>query len=476
MPGARRGIEAASFETDHRPAITNLWCTTVRQKEKIKMAICNFRFAVAAFLVGSVAVSTAHAGLPCTYRLALIQVAYNGKSAAYSRLQLLTAAEEIKSFYSDASYNKLKLEIAISSFDTRASQETFFVVNSKGESSPASDHASVVGAIAGGALVTDHIDFSKIDGISVLSSFCAAPDYTVGSVAVSAPFPVAGRYDVSYLFENCGSDPRLLPPGPSSIFWGSWAHEMGHMISGHAGNWAGHPSGYASGYALMDSAYPSSLSAYSVIGTAFMTGDKRMFNGWLPDHQVVTVPPSSGFTSQTFPLRALTASPYTALCGLLCSQQQVIKVPLTDGLYYLVEARKRVGVDTLPTTLFRGGLWDEGVHITRVDQSADPPVKVINSCDSLVPGGCDKGTGDPSVGRPDDPRHKNCLGPQGYSVDSGSGRGATPSGPDHPGTGTLRRFQEPPLDRFILQRLRFRRGCGRAAVRRPGAVPDFGGR
>lgn len=374
------------------------------------------RVAIAALLLLA---PSARAGLPGTYRIALIQVEYPGAPAAYTRAQLVQAAAEMSAFYSDASYRNLKVEFQVSTFGSFGSPPgAFFTFDKNNVASADPSDAAVAGAMAGAASVIDHIDLSRIDGVAVVNSFCAGSQYTVaGPVTVKSPAAAAGTYEVAWLFE-CPFDTRLANPGPSGVFWGPWAHEIGHMLeikSGTAlgGNWNGHPGAYSSGYALMDSAYPSSPSAYSVVGTSFMAGEKRVFNGWLPDSKVITIPaPASSFSSTDVALRALSETPYVTF------NNQVIKIPISGGVYYLVEARTRTGVDALPTTLSKTGVWDEGVRITRVDESADPPAVPINTCETLVAGGCDTGNGDLSTGRLADPRHVNCYGPQGASVDS----------------------------------------------------------
>jgi hypothetical protein len=237
------------------------------------------RFFIRAFVASAFAAAAAHADLPREYRVALVQISYTDAPAVYSRLQLLAAVAEIQDYYSTISNLHLNLEIAMSSLDFKAPSSYFIGIDSKGNSYPVAGHTSLVEQVALAANGSDHIDFSHIDGIMIVSSFCAC-DYTLGSSLMVSRPPVSGTFEVAYDFE-CGPDPRLAPPGPSGVRWGPWAHELGHMIGIHAGNWAGHPSGYADGYALMDSCYPSSTSAYSVLGPALMTGDKTMFNGWL---------------------------------------------------------------------------------------------------------------------------------------------------------------------------------------------------
>jgi hypothetical protein len=357
------------------------------------------------------------AGLPTNYRIALIQ-GYTGAPPAYSKLQLLAAAQEISDYYSQISNNNLTLDIVVSSIDTGQTVDKFYFIDSNGSASPVPTEQIALGTLTFGAFLKDHIDFAAVDGIAIVNSFCSG-DYAAPPVALFS-LATAGTYEVAHLFE-CAPDPHLTAQGPSGVFWGPWAHEIGHMLEFRSGSmmggaWNGHPSEYASGYALMDSSYPSSPSAYSVLGTSLMTSARTVFNGWLPDNQVVNINSFSG--TFAYPVRALTRKPGGPLCGLTpdCSPQQVLKVGITEGLYYLVEARQRTGIDTLPTTLSPGGLWDEGIHITLVDESADPPVTLMNSRDSLVAGGCDTGNGDLTVGRLEDPRHKNCVAAHAYSV------------------------------------------------------------
>ncbi len=67
---------------------------------------------------------------------------------------------------------------------------------------------------------------------------------------------------------------------------------------------------------------------------------------------------------------------------------QVIKVPIASGLYYLVEARSRLGVDALDRGRGTGGIWDEGIKIQRIEESRNPPAINIDPSDTLEPGGC----------------------------------------------------------------------------------------
>src|SRR6266496_1506583 len=68
-----------------------------------------------AFFASVIAATLAHADLPKHYRLALIQVAYKDRPAAYTIDQLKSAANEISNYYSGISYLNFSLEIVVSS-------------------------------------------------------------------------------------------------------------------------------------------------------------------------------------------------------------------------------------------------------------------------------------------------------------------------------------------------------------------------
>jgi hypothetical protein len=120
-----------------------------------------------------------------------------------------------------------------------------------------------------------------------------------------------------------------------------------------------------------------------------MGGAKKVFPGWIPDSRVMTVnaPPSgaSGETVVLAPLSTLLPAPSPA--------KQGIKIPIGAGRYYLVEARKQEGVDGVPTSCCGPKLYDQGILIQEVTESADPPVQSIDSCDTLTPSGCQGAAG-----------------------------------------------------------------------------------
>jgi hypothetical protein len=387
------------------------------------------KFMARLMLTSLTAATLLQAGPPKFYRLALIQVAYKDKPAQYSVDQLKAAATEISNYYARISYLQFNLQITVSSVMYTPPPclppscifplpPVPFVLDGAGNAHADPSDNIVIQHLAELTHSTDHIDFSAIDGIAILNSFSAG-DYFSGDVIVDLPSPVVGSYETAMLFEN-PIDPHLSAPGPSRVNWGTWAFLIGKMIEYREGtpigfDWDGYPSGGGDGYALMDNCWPCAAGAYSVIGTTFMSGAKTVFNGWLPDSQVVV--DADDFTSKTFTLTPL-ADLVHLLAGDCPSCKKVIKVPITPGYYYLVEARARTEedgsiqtVDGLPNKFSRGGLWDEGIHITRVNESAYPPVRSINPCDSLTLG---------CVVLPTDSRFASCNGnnPVGFSVDS----------------------------------------------------------
>jgi hypothetical protein len=178
------------------------------------------------------------------------------------------------------------------------------------------------------------------------------------------------------------------------VYWNGWAHEFGHQlqqIDGTVlyGNWNGHSAGYADGYDLMDSGYPDGESVYGL--SAPDIGDKRIFPGWLPPAKIRTIPRP---TSPT--VTDVTLSPITVASGST-AHFQGIKIPIASGVYETVEARRRIRADSLDV---HPGIWDQGIHIQQVFENADPPVVTVDSCDTLLSGGCirDPGT-DPRTSR-----------------------------------------------------------------------------
>jgi hypothetical protein len=318
-----------------------------------------------------------------SFRMALIKVSYSDTSSQpYSATALAGAADEMESFFRDLSNGQLDLTVTPTPEVTLANTQASYFSGRPGLIEDAAEAAARAG-----------FSFDGLDGIMVYSPGCQGA-FTNGPIAIDRP-GVRGTFQRSYVF-GCPAppgDPRN-PPGPSGVWWNGWAHEIGHMLQLADGiplddPWVGHPSGYSSGYDLMDSCYPCSESAYGLSGRPRVSGPRPVFPGsapesnWLPDAKAVTVDaPTSG---RTVVLAPLSTDPGATPAA------QWVRVPVAGGRYYVVEARRRTGVDSLNVA---PGIWDEGVHILEVDESRNPPVRPVDSCDTTVAGGCVRADGD----------------------------------------------------------------------------------
>lgn len=103
--------------------------------------------------------------------------------------------------------------------------------------------------------------------------------------------------------------------------WGRISHEIGHMLGlSHT------TKDYNNSYALLASLMPGQLTGYSM----------RAEVDWLPDSRVYQPAPGTlGETVFLYPLEM----------GNVGEQYQLIKIPITDQKYYLIEVRSRVLAD-----------------------------------------------------------------------------------------------------------------------------------
>ena len=320
-----------------------------------------------------------------TYYLALIHVTYSDTTPLYAPAQMSQVGREMTAYFAQLSYGRFKLVVAPVEVNL-PHPKTYYT---------ACTHACPnLFADAAEAVAETGFSFQNINGISVVSTYCARNFTHVAAHIVTAK--VNGTFNRSLDYECRGQ-----PNGPSGVHWGAWAHELGHQIE--YTNWGslafsfgkgGHPSGYSSGYELMDSCYPCQSSAYSLLNPPIVTGTEKVFGDWMNTKNVAVVSaPTPGTTVVLTPIE----QPFVTT-----QANQAIQVPLAPGVYYVVEARKRLLADTL---LNNGvpplGIYDEGVLISEIEQMRDPPVHPVDACDTLVPGGCihDKKT---------DPRFTTC--------------------------------------------------------------------
>jgi M6 family metalloprotease-like protein len=142
------------------------------------------------------------------------------------------------------------------------------------------------------------------------------------------------------------------PGDTDAQVWGRIGHEVGHQFA------LGHVSpGYNNPFALMAKLLPGHLCAWSKM---------RPSVDWLPTANMETVNPGSIETHTVQPLENIP----------LGSDVFVIKVPITDNRYYMVEVRRLTGYD----------IWmpDEGVIIYLVNEDRGSPIDLMDSKTSTV--------------------------------------------------------------------------------------------
>lgn len=353
-------------------------------------SLCRWILAISILFAAVIAViAPAHAKTG-TYRVALLHVTFSDTNPAYTLAQLQRAAGEIRQFYEQLSYGRLDLEVQ--PVEVKLTNTGEFYLN-QCQTPPQETRNPCPPPLiedAAQAAAASGFSFANIDGIGVLSTFnfvynSSLADFTDPPITIARP-GVSGTFQRSYLHE--GSQTAF----PSGVWWGSWAHEIGHQLefadNGTFGPSSGHPSGYNSGYDLMDSCYPCGGSSYTLLGAPIVNTNGKVFAGWLsPGNVAVVNAPSPGTTVVLTPLeQAFTSGQAT----------QAIQIPIAQGVYYMVDVRRRLLADTYQNFgQPNQGIYDEGVHIVEVEETRSPPMKVMNACDTTVTGGCVNNSGDP---------------------------------------------------------------------------------
>ncbi len=352
-----------------------------------------------------------------TYNIVILRVIYSDDASyphEYTKAEVELAAKEMENYFPMLSNGNLMVKISVADADVGhpltyywfdkdpAPGRTEWVLRET-VSGRSGAQALIIDAVRAAAAPsapgTPGFDFSHIDGIVVLNAICFT-DWAEPGLEIEWRDGARRTFQRSYDCE-CGYDPYgQIAPGSSNVWWGSWAHEIGHQLQWHYGHWVGHPAGYASGYDLMDSCYPCGDSVFARSEPPVMSDSSQVFPGWVPHDKVVTVEaPVSGSSGETVVLAPLSEYPANTTAA------QAIKIPLSPGNYYLVEARTRMHADAV---LFMQGIWDEGVHIMKVEESrtvlnenGDPvpiPVVGIDWCDTYLPDKCIRSKTDPRYG------------------------------------------------------------------------------
>ena len=312
--------------------------------------------------------------------LALLQVTFSDQSDsvhAYSVATMQQAANEMSAYYGLLSYQKLNLLVVTAR--VRLGNTTAYYEGHCDADIPLLDHCYNLtqDAVAAEKAVAPGF-FNGVSAVSIVipgsfHSFTVPPLSGIGTPAD----PV----EAAYLEEGqLMNPPGFGPCCPSLVFWGGWAHELGHQLQYAAhlnvgGKWNGHPSGYNSGYDLMDSCYPCGQAPYGLLGPPYHNDNRGAFGGWLNPSNVAVMPPPTGPVGMTFTLPALSAQ-------LKNPETQSVEVRLDSNRAYYVNVRTRTGADSLQTNTPQG-IHDEGVQIEFADDNADPPMTVC----SPVPAG-----------------------------------------------------------------------------------------
>jgi hypothetical protein len=139
-------------------------------------------------------------------------------------------------------------------------------------------------------------------------------------------------------------------PGTNSVeTYGRMGHEFGHAFQ-QAG--PAHPSNYNNPYELMDSNYPGQTGAFEKLSS-------QGFPGWLPPSQYSEV--SKNRNVDRICLRIIERAPS------MSPVPQVIKIPVTSNLYYLITARDQVLGDELNAHYNPAGIPDKGILVELVN-------------------------------------------------------------------------------------------------------------
>jgi hypothetical protein len=328
-----------------------------------------------------------------TYKVEIVRIRYSDSPPGhtYTNAQMDQAMGEIHTFFSELSYGQLDMQLSwkdVTLSNNTAHYWTACPVSEDTGRYCLSDDlfrdAAETAAVAG----ADFTDVKAMVALSPCGTHDRYANWTGGSdIGVNTSHVHRTMHKVSDT-ECSVSDPALINAQASGVWWGGWAHEIGHTLQLEGHDMFSHPSGYASGYDLMDSCYPCGESVYSRSGNPVVSDESHTsFPEWLPASKTLTIPrPTSGTAGGTYVLE-----PVSKLDPGSTVAYRGIKLPLGGDHYYMIDARVRTAADThnvLP------GLYDEGIQIqdvveSRNDSGGHPmPVRNIWSCDTTVSGGC----------------------------------------------------------------------------------------
>jgi hypothetical protein len=337
-----------------------------RMPDLLRRALIAFGLAVATLLPGLGAQAADVLG---TKKVVVLRVYFHdyANASRYSTVQVEGFFNQLDTLWQNTSYTKINIAHVVSALyqlpDNRSSYIDDFAsgdLSNGGKFDKVLDDA-IANSPAG-------LDWTNVDAVMVVMAETNAAQFHRGQ-ATKCNLPMGPGGAV----KNVGCAIFSENPSDSDVaVWGRWAHEMGHAFQ-QAG--PAHPSNYNNEYELMDSNMPGQTGPFEKQAT-------MGFPGWLPPSKYQTIDCSKG--GEVANLYAMEYDP-TGKPNI-----QALKVNITGSFYYLVSVRRKVLGDDLNADF--GGIPDQGVMLERVNEGADPFVKVVgrSAAASCSGAGCNR--------------------------------------------------------------------------------------
>ncbi len=272
---------------------------------------------------------------------------------------------ELNQLWKDTSYNRIDIAAVVTDlFQLPDNRSEYIDDDPDGDLSNGGKYMKVLSDAVAASPAS--LDWSNVDQVMVVMAETSPTQFHRGQGnKCTLPMGPGGS--------NKSVGCAIFSENPSDgdvAVWGRWAHEMGHAFQ-QAG--PVHPSNYNNAFELMDASYPGQTGPF----------EKQAhvgFPGWLPGSKYQRVSCAKG--GETSSLHAMEYDPITI------PNAQALKVELTSSFYYMVSVRRKVRGDDVR------GIPDEGVIIERVNEGADPWVKVIGRTAgaSCTDAGCNRNT------------------------------------------------------------------------------------
>ena len=244
--------------------------------------------------------------------------------------------DTISDFYADASHNQITIDADVYSIEMPDNSDAYLRTRDDGRSSYSSFDVARDALETVDSLVNLN-DYSEQEVIVVLNGPYFNGVYCGSCGTMSGLSENNGDWKYIVVSENDGKEGSLLTTDFTAPYndvyhsedfnkaWGRIAHEIGHMFGlSHT------TAGYNNDYALMASLYPGQLTGYSMTAAV----------DWLPESRIYE--PTPGTIEETvflYPLER-TVAPTEG------DRVQLIRIPIDDNKYYLIETRARILADS----------------------------------------------------------------------------------------------------------------------------------